>query len=137
MKDHLYIMKFQWFLLGFAILFLTGCTTVQTTPVSQDEASTQPPKEQTISITSNEWAVRLASGVDPYQLAIEHGAQNLGQIGTLQDTYLFKRPCKILDDNGLDPLANDERVLWLEQQIARQQSKRSGAQDDQNTNECN
>jgi outer membrane biogenesis lipoprotein LolB len=47
MKDRLYIMKFQWFLLGFALLFLTGCTTVQTTPASQDEAPSQPPNHQT------------------------------------------------------------------------------------------
>jgi len=137
MKVRLYIMKSQWFLLGFALLFTSGCSTFQPMPASQDEAPSQPPNEQTSSITTNEWAVRLAPGVDPYQLAVEHGAQNLGQIGSLQDTYLFRRPCTILNNDGLDPLANDERVLWLEQQIARQQSKRSGAQKDQNTNECN
>ena len=137
MKVRLYIMKSQWFLLGFALLFISGCATVQPMPASQDEAPSQPPNEQISSITTNEWAVRLAPGVDPYQLAVEHGAQNLGQVGALQDTYLFRRPCTILNNDGLDPLANDERVLWLEQQIARQQSKRSGAQKDQNTNECN
>ena len=112
MKVRLYIMKSQWFLLGFALLLISGCATVQPMPASQDEAPS-------------------------YQLAVEHGAQNLGQVGALQDTYLFRRPCTILNNDGLDPLANDERVLWLEQQIARQQSKRSGAQKDQNTNECN
>ena len=114
MKVRLYIMKSQWFLLGFALLFITGCTTIQTAPASQDESTSQSPNEQTRSITTNEWAVRLAPGVDPHQLAMEYGAQNLGQIGTLQDTYLFRRPCTILNDDGLDPLANDERVLWLE-----------------------
>ena len=136
MKVRLYIMKSQWFLLGFALLLISGCATVQPMPASQDGAPSQPPNEQTTSITTNEWAVRLAPGVDPYQLAVEHGAQNLGQIGSLQGTYLFRRPCTILNNDGLDPLANDKRVLWLEQQIARQQSRRSGAQDDQNTNEC-
>jgi hypothetical protein len=95
------------------VFFLSGCAASRT-------ALSQPAEERTDPIITNEWAVQLAPAVDPYQLATEYGAENLGQIGTLQDTYLFKRPCKILlNENGLDPLAVDERVLWLEQQIAR------------------
>lgn len=130
-------MKFQCVLLGFALLFLSGCSTIRSTPGSQDNPPPQTPEQPTEPIITNEWAVRLVSGVDPDQLAHEYGAENLGQIGTLQDMYLFRRPCKILNEDGLDPLANDERVLWLERQIARQQNKRNGDQNNQPADACN
>lgn len=129
-------MKFQRVLLGFALLFISGCTAIHSAPDLQNESPLQTPIDQTGSVTTSEWAVRLASGVDPDEIAMEYGAENLGQIGTLQDTYLFRRPCKILNEDGLDPLANDERVLWLERQVARQQSKRSGDQNEQDADGC-
>ncbi len=133
MKDRFCRMKFPFSLLGCALLlFLSGCAAPQTT-----SAQSQPAEKQTDEIITNEWAVQLAPAVDADQLAAEYGAENLGQIGNLQDTYLFKRPCKILlDQNGLDPLTQDVRVLWIEQQIARQQSKRSGDPGGSNSNEC-
>ncbi len=120
-----------WSLLGCTLLFfLSGCAASQTAP-------SQPAAERIDPIITNEWAVQLAPAVDANQLAAEYGAENLGQIGSLQDTYLFKRPCKIqLDQNGIDPLAQDVRVLWLEQQIARQQSKRSGDSGTSTPDEC-
>ncbi|MBI5944986.1 MAG: hypothetical protein HY864_11505 [Chloroflexi bacterium] len=130
-------MKFQCVLLGFALLFLSGCSTIRSTPNSQDNSPSQPLEQITEPIITNEWAVRLATGVDPDQLALEYGAENLGQIGTLQDTYLFRRACKILNEDGLDPMANDERVLWLERQIPRQQNKRNGDQNEQPADACN
>ena len=54
MNDRLYIMKSQWFLLEVALLFITGCTIVQTVPASQDESTSQPPNEQTGPIKTNE-----------------------------------------------------------------------------------
>jgi len=130
-------MKFQCVLLGFALLFFSGCSTTQSTSDSQDNTPSQPPDHKTEPIITNEWAVRLVTGIDPDQLALEYGAENLGQIGTLQDTYLLRRPCKILNEDGLDPLAKDKRVLWLEQQVARQQNKRFDDQNNQPADPCN
>lgn len=135
MKDRFSNMKFQCLLLGFTLLFLAGCTTGAAAQ-NESPSPSQTPKDQTGSIITSEWAVRLAPDVDPDEFAMDYNAENLGQIGNLQDTYLFRRPCKILDENGIDPLTNDERVLWFERQAARQQGKRSTEQGEQNSNDC-
>ena len=83
-------MKSQWFLLGFALLFITGCATIQPKPASQDQSPSQPPNEQTRSITTNEWVVRLAPGVDPSQLAMQFGADwNFAGYVLIQASFKF------------------------------------------------
>jgi hypothetical protein len=70
------------------------------------------------------WAVRLVPGADPDVVARSHGAENLGPVGTLEDHFVFYRPKSSVPKTGLDPLAEDHRVLWVDRQIARQQTPR-------------
>lgn len=65
MKDRLGIMKFQCLLLQFGLLFPIGCADFQTTAATQSGLSS--PKDQTG--INNEWAVRLAPGLDPHKFA--------------------------------------------------------------------
>lgn len=83
---------------------------------------------------TDEWAVRLAGGTDPDTTAKQLGAENLGQIGTLRETFLFRFP---RPDPQVDLLAAeqsdlltarllraDTHIEWFEQQFARQQHTR-------------
>jgi hypothetical protein len=87
------------------------------------------PYSEPTAILTSEWAVLLLSGTDPDALASQYDAVNLGQIGSLADTYLFSRPCVRLNDNGEDALVADPRVLWMEQQVIRDRSLRESSAD--------
>jgi hypothetical protein len=63
MKDRPGNMKFQCLLLQFGLLFPNGCAAFQTTSAAQGGSSS--PKDQTR--INNEWAVRLAPGLDPHK----------------------------------------------------------------------
>jgi len=69
--------------------------------------------------------VRLVAGADPKEIAELYNAEFHGQIGALENTYLFKRPNFKLSPKETDPLAADPRVLWLEQQLSRKQQPRT------------
>lgn len=71
-------------------------------------------------IPTDKWAVRLAPDTDPDELASRLGAENLGQIGSLADTYLFR----FSDSELADRLRVAPQVWWSERQFARQQSLR-------------
>jgi hypothetical protein len=75
-------------------------------------------------IPTNEWAVQLAPGVNPNILAAEYDAINLGPIGNLPRVYLFRRPSRDPYNTDSDPLAEDPRVEWIEQQYERKRSTR-------------
>lgn len=92
---------------------------------------TPTPEDESASLVTTDWAVQLAPDVDPNEFALEYNAANLGQVGALPNIYLFRRPCPILKEKGIDPLTNDLRVLWFEEQIPHQQSLRSIGQEDQ------
>jgi len=77
------------------------------------------------AIPTDEWAVQLVPGTDPDEIAKQYDAENLGPIGTLPNAYLFRRPNYTPDDTTSDPLAEDPRVVWLEQQYARQRHPRN------------
>jgi len=79
-------------------------------------------KDGTVTDT---WAVQVSPSVNISQLAAQFGAQNLGQIGSLSNFYLFHvsgsdSQAKVF----ADLLAANPQVLWFEQQVARGQSKR-------------
>jgi hypothetical protein len=78
---------------------------------------------------TSEWAVLLVPGTDPNALASQYEAVNLGQVGSLADTYLFSRPCIRLNESGEDALAADPRVLCLEQQVIQNRSLRESSED--------
>ena len=71
------------------------------------------------------WAVKVAPGADPNALAHQMGAENLGRVGALTDYYLFRIPGSDSEATAMaDVFAASSDVLWFEQQVARQQSKR-------------
>lgn len=79
------------------------------------------------SYVTNTWAVELAPSADPDATALLLGGENLGQIGSLSNHYLFK----ITGSNKTpqptnNSLSSNANVIWYEQQIAHQQSKRGG-----------
>ncbi|MBI5944985.1 MAG: S8 family serine peptidase [Chloroflexi bacterium] len=86
----------------------------------------QPLAQQTGTGTvTDTWAVQVAPGADPNQLAQQMGAENLGQIGSLTDYYLFRIPGSDAEATAAaDVFAASSQVVWFNQQIARQQSKR-------------
>ncbi len=87
-------------------------------------AQAQAPAQQSGVITDT-WAVQVQPGTDPDQLAAQMGAENLGQIGSLTGYYLFRIPGTDSDATAMaDVFVASSQVLWFEQQVARQQSKR-------------
>jgi subtilisin-like proprotein convertase family protein len=129
--------RFVW-LLSFTFAFLISSIMQETAA----QPATQPPTTRPVTakptslrrvpdvrIPTDEWAVRLATGTNPNAIARELGAENLGAIGTLRDTFLFRFPRPDLPiDNPLleqfdlataDLLGADARIAWFEQQVAR------------------
>ncbi|MDM8524962.1 S8 family serine peptidase [Desulfococcaceae bacterium HSG8] len=71
---------------------------------------------------TDKWALRLEPGENPDQLAENMGAENLGQIGYLPDTYLLLFPNSRKRSRSLttkEQLQTDSRIKWHEQQVAR------------------
>lgn len=100
---------------------LITASTGKAAPLAQ---RTDIPRTEIAEFPTNEWAIKLPSGVDPDALAAQHGFENLGQIGPLENFYLFRRPTGGVTTADVNGLSADSRVLWLEQQIARQQYAR-------------
>ncbi len=76
-------------------------------------------------IFTDTWAMQIAPAADPNQLALQLGAQNLGQVGVLSGYYLFRIPGSASQSNTIAALLRaNSNVLWFEQQVAHQQSKR-------------
>ncbi|XP_075037384.1 neuroendocrine convertase 1 [Mixophyes fleayi] len=79
----------------------------------------------------NEWAVEVPGGPEEAELlAGELGYTLLGQIGSLENHYLFKLPAQARRWRRSAPhitkrLTDDERVSWAEQQYIKERSKRS------------
>ena len=81
-----------------------------------DNTDTAPPvrSSEERSVTA-EWAMRLEPGVNPDALANELGGENLGQIGSLPHTYLFKITDALTKSRAIgtkDRLKNESRVQW-------------------------
>lgn len=107
--------------------------TVITRSVASDSDAAKHMEDECVTSDGNwltdVWAVRLEAAADPVKVAKEYGAEYLGTVGALANTYLIQRPPHTVPENGPDPLANDPRVLWLERQIARQQFPRPDTKD--------
>ncbi len=76
---------------------------------------------------TDQWAVRLAPGVDPAGMAGTLGASGYRPVGQLKDVYVFDIPSSRLgpkNSTTAQSLRGDPRVHWAEQQFARQQQKR-------------
>ena len=84
-------------------------------------------------IVTDTWAVQVSSVGNPIQLALQLGAQNLGQIGALPGYYLFSIPGSSSQAEVIaDILAANPQVLWFEQQVAHEQSKRGNPNQNRN-----
>ncbi|XP_043920059.1 neuroendocrine convertase 1 [Protopterus annectens] len=83
----------------------------------------------------NEWAVEIPGGPEAAKsLANEFGYDFLGQIGSLENHYLLRhkshpRRTRRSLDHITKRLADDERVLWAEQQYEKKRSRRSPVRD--------
>ncbi|XP_078620006.1 neuroendocrine convertase 1-like [Branchiostoma floridae x Branchiostoma japonicum] len=79
---------------------------------------------------TNTWAVEIYGGPEKADLlAREHGYENLGQIGNLEDHYLFRhKDVPHRSRRGAHQhtkrLGDDERIQWVAQQVGRARSKR-------------
>jgi hypothetical protein len=84
-------------------------------------------------IITDTWAVQVSPAADPNQLALQLGAQNLGQIGALRGYYLFCIPGSDTQPKiATDLFFANSQVLWFEQQMARQLSTRDYPNQDGN-----
>jgi len=77
------------------------------------------------AVATDQWAVRLVAGTDPHEVAARHGAVVIGPVAMLPDTWLLQ----IAGSNTREPLAaaslrDEPRVVWSEQQMARQRYTR-------------
>ncbi|KAI8501658.1 Neuroendocrine convertase 1 [Branchiostoma belcheri] len=79
---------------------------------------------------TNTWAVEIHGGPDVADLlALDHDFVNLGQIGNLEDHYLFRHkdvPHRSRREahHHTKRLGDDKRIQWVAQQVGRDRSKR-------------
>jgi hypothetical protein len=72
--------------------------------------------------------VKVSPSANVSQLALQLGAQNLGQIGSLTGYYLFRiSGSDTQPKTATDLFAANPQILWFEQQTARQQSTRGNS----------
>uniref|UniRef100_A0A2K5R5L7 Neuroendocrine convertase 1 n=1 Tax=Cebus imitator TaxID=2715852 RepID=A0A2K5R5L7_CEBIM len=83
----------------------------------------------------NEWAAEIPGGPEAASaIAEELGYDLLGQIGSLENHYLFKhknhpRRSRRSALHITKRLSDDDRVIWAEQQYEKERSKRSALRD--------
>uniref|UniRef100_A0A2I2Z2B7 Neuroendocrine convertase 1 n=1 Tax=Gorilla gorilla gorilla TaxID=9595 RepID=A0A2I2Z2B7_GORGO len=83
----------------------------------------------------NEWAAEIPGGPEAASaIAEELGYDLLGQIGSLENHYLFKhknhpRRSRRSAFHITKRLSDDDRVIWAEQQYEKERSKRSALRD--------
>lgn len=75
-------------------------------------------------VPTNQWAVRLEMGADPDAIAAAAGFNNLGQIGLLENVYLFEATSSSPSRGVQLQSVGGSQIVWLEQQRAVQQHKR-------------
>ena len=106
-----------------ALFVLISAAVAAAGPVESVQA--QAPAQQVTGGVTDTWAVQISPGTDPDQLALQMGAQNLGQIGALTGYYLFRIPGTDSELTAMaDVFAANSQVVWFEQQVARQQTRR-------------
>ncbi|XP_038074037.1 neuroendocrine convertase 1-like [Patiria miniata] len=110
----------------FCALLTTNTCRASGNPLSDEEAEDGPG-----SYFTNEFAVQIEGGEEVARaVALEHGYQLKMQIGSLQDHYLLHhdetpaRSKRATDEQHTKNLADDQRVLWFQQQEAKHRNKR-------------
>ncbi|MBZ0290253.1 MAG: S8 family serine peptidase [Anaerolineae bacterium] len=83
---------------------------------------------ESASIATDTWAVVLQPGNNPDTLAAQLGYENLGQIGGLPDTYLFRAPNTASSlqaaQETVSALQSEPKIVRFERQYAQQQFPR-------------
>jgi subtilisin-like proprotein convertase family protein len=99
-------------------------TTIFTGPIRYTKSLT-PQTDDFPSSYTDEWAVQLVLGTDVTSISRQVGMENLGQIGNLPGYYLFRANSNVgRNENLTASLRSVPGVIWAEQQVARQMSKR-------------
>jgi len=77
------------------------------------------------SFATDHWAMQLAPGTDPEEIAKRHGHEFVGAVGSLKNVFLFKK--KPETQHGVThPHHNDSsEIHWFENQVATQKMKRA------------
>jgi subtilisin-like proprotein convertase family protein len=113
-------------MLFLAALLLVPQITLHAAPPAQKPGPVVAGKEE--AVVTGQWAVQLRPGANPNVVAVRYGLVNLGQIGRLENFYLFAPP-----ETGVQAdtsrLRTAAEVVWLEQQVAYQQSTRAAPTD--------
>jgi|GEM_PF-3545445 len=108
-----------------ALALLLVATNSLPTFAAQPLAKERPPETEIVVTPTDTWAVEVLPGSDPDQLALSMGAENLGQIGSLENIYLFRIPGSEEVSAAAETFAADSGVVWFEQQVARQRVTRA------------
>lgn len=74
---------------------------------------------------TNHWAVEVAPGINPDELAASHGYVNLGPVGTLKNIYLFHKNAntRVVGVPHV-PLHKSPHIKWAENQVSRKRFRR-------------
>ncbi|XP_064106409.1 furin-like protease 2 isoform X1 [Macrobrachium nipponense] len=114
-------------LLKFVALLATLISTIGASE-DRETRSTNPG-----DVFHNQFAVHIPEGANAAQeIASTHGFSNLGQIGSLENYYLFEHPhvhkrSAEPSDHHHETLSSDPRVMWVEQQKEKKRVKRDGS----------
>jgi len=72
------------------------------------------------------FAVELQISANAEEIAEMHGFENLGQVGTLENHFLFKLKPHLREavEDSAKALGQNNQVVWLEKQVRKARSKR-------------
>jgi len=121
---------------GLAQVYIPAPTpppTVEPTVQVDKNGNPIPQSTENQPVPTDTWAVILEPGSDPNAVAAQLGFENLGQIGTLENTYLFRAPSSGSSLQAAQDTAStlqaSAQVVWFEQQFAQQQIPRNPGDD--------
>jgi len=82
-------------------------------------------EQEDIQIATDHWALELAPGTNPFDIAEKHGHEVVGALKTIPGVYLFKK--KADTQHGVTHPHHEEssEITWFENQVARQRYKRN------------
>jgi len=114
---------------GLAQVYIPAPPTVTPQPGLDKHGNVIPLVAENQPVPTDTWAVILDAGSDPNAVAAQLGYENLGQIGTLADTYLFRALSSgsslAAAQEAASALQASAQVVWFEQQFAQQQYTRT------------
>lgn len=99
------------------VILLPADNHCRAAPLSGDPTITRRSRDS--RILTEKWAVRLRPGRDPDNVANALGAENLGQIAYLPNTYLFCFPDTETSLAISGDIKKENRIEWYAQQVAR------------------